>query len=137
MSDKSPIFDVRNYGIENTTGVTGVLSRLWRTILMQAGFTPTKYDISLRNASDRAKVQLSADKSGNNRLAKTMSVANLRRELESPTMTWKVFIKGLRVLKVIKFNLSVKLTFSTGKETVHEVDIDLGKPIDYNELTGL
>lgn len=130
--DKSPIFDNQNYGVSNTIGVTGILSRLWRTVLLETEITPGQYDLLLREASTRAR-QLSND----SRLSKTLSVANLRRELDSPSITWKVFVKGLRILRLTKITLAIKVTHSTGVEKWHSVDVDLGGPVNKNEFTGV
>ncbi len=130
--NKNPIFGDRNYGISETVGITGVLSRLWRVILMNLGMKPESYEMSLLETSKRAKQYANSD-----RLSKTMGIANLRRELDSPTMTWKVFVKGLRIIRVVKVTLSVNLTFSTGVETTHSVDVDLGGHPNINEFTGI
>ncbi len=45
---------------------------------------------------------------------------NLNKEFTRGNMTWKVFCKGLMFLQVVKFKISIDLTFATGRTTHHE-----------------
>lgn len=51
---------------------------------------------------------------------------NLRKELLRPVMTWKVFCKGLRFLKVKRFSVIIRLYHANGSTTDHERHIQLG-----------
>ena len=57
---------------------------------------------------------------------------NLIRELSRPDMTWRVFLKGIRLLRPIDIHLEVHLRWSRKKVTIHgftmrltDIEIDL------------
>jgi hypothetical protein len=51
---------------------------------------------------------------------------NLRKELMRPVMTWKVFCKGLRFIKIKRFSIIIRLYHSNGIVTDHEKHVQLG-----------
>ncbi len=121
----------REYLISHTRGIGGILARLYRTILRDLNMRPSLFQTLLYTANIQAKEALSSSMRNNNisstRIAKYFTPGNLRRELEQPEMTFKVFMKGLRLLQVKKVKFSVQLTLSNGKETVHATEVDLGE----------
>jgi hypothetical protein len=44
---------------------------------------------------------------------------NLNKEFTRGNMTWKVFCKGLMFLQVVKFKITLDLTFGNGRHTTH------------------
>jgi hypothetical protein len=124
MSPKHEIDNIltsQDYGISKTKGIGGILARLYRQILMDLQVRPNRFNLLLKEASDNAK-QTITDKS----VSKYFTAGNLRRELEKPEMTFKVFMKGVRLLKVVNFKICLELTFASGKKTIHSTDVNLG-----------
>ena len=58
---------------------------------------------------------------------------NIIKELKSPGKTWKSFCRDLQCLRVMRFEISIKLTFFGGKTSVHSRLVDLSDQIDVNE----
>lgn len=55
---------------------------------------------------------------------------NIKKELFSPKMTWKVFIKGLVLLDVSEFIFAVRLDHRRGDSTIHRRSIILDQMTD-------
>ena len=115
------ILTSQNYGVDETKGVQGILARLYRQVLMDLNVNPNRFQILLTEAALNAKRSV---KNGN--VSKYFTVGNLRRELEKPAMTFKVFMKGIKLLKVSKLKISIELTHASGKRSLHETSVDLG-----------
>ena len=62
---------------------------------------------------------------------KSSARGNLRKELLRPVMTWKVFCKGLRFLKIKRFTIIVQLHHANGITTEHKKEVQLAD-IDVN-----
>jgi hypothetical protein len=116
-------------GITETRGIGGIVARLWRTILSDLNIRPGKFELLLTEFIINAKSKVADD-----RVSKLFTRGNLRRELERPTMTIKVFMKGIKMLRVTKFKIAVELEFSNGKKTLHSTSVDLGEPKTVNDL---
>lgn len=54
---------------------------------------------------------------------------NLKKELFTNKMSWKTFIKGLKVINPLKVTFTVTIRFRT-KETIHSVELDLSGDVD-------
>lgn len=108
-------------GITETRGIGGILARLWRTILSDLNMQPGQFELLLSDFITNARRKIP-----DNRVSKLFTRGNLRREFEKPTMTFKVFMKGMKLLKVRKLRLAVELEFSTKRKTLHQVSVDLG-----------
>lgn len=108
--------------ITEARGSGGILVKLWRTILKEE-----KVDASgrLQSLLTDYVFELKAG-AKENRYIKTVSVGNLRREFERSTMTIKVFLKGLKMLKARHVKFSVELTWRSGKKSSYSTDVDLG-----------
>jgi len=107
--------------ISETRGIGGILARLWRQINLDLGIGGNKFEILLTDFIAAAKRGIPA-----HRVSRHFTRGNLRRELEKNTMTFKVFVKGLRFLKITKLRLVVELTHASGRKTVHQTEVDLG-----------
>ena len=117
-----PMLNKPGGGIDETRGVGGILARLWRTILYDKNIKPSYFELLLNEFIIKAKRRIP-----DNRVSKLFTRGNLRREFEKPTMTFKVFMKGLKLLNVKKVTFAVKLEYSSNKEpTLHQTIIDLG-----------
>lgn len=104
-----------------TRGTGGILAKLWRLIVLDEGVGGNKFEILLTDFIASARRTIPA-----NRVSRYLTRGNLRRELEKPTMTFKVFMKALRLLKARKVRFAVEITHSSGRVTLHGVDVDLG-----------
>jgi len=56
-----------------------------------------------------------------------------RRELLNPTMTWKVFLKGLKFLKVTNIIMSVTMFRDDSKTTIHEYEFAISDELVKDE----
>lgn len=108
-------------GISATRGIGGILARLWRQILDDLQVKPNKFELLLSDFINSAKRGVPE-----HRISRHFTRGNLRRELEQPTMTFKVFIKGMKFLKVVRIRFVVELEHSGGRKTLHETAVDLG-----------
>ena len=108
--------------ISEARGSGGILVKLWRNILKQEKVDEKgrlqsllmDYVFELKNGAKE------------NRYIKALSIGNLRREFERPTMTIKVFLKGLKMLKVRHVRFSVECTWKSGRKATYYTDVDLG-----------
>ena len=107
-------------GISETRGIGGVLARLWRTIMLDLNISPNRFETLL------SEFIMNARRQSDNRIAKLFTRGNIRREFERPTMTFKVFMKGLKLIKVKKVRIAVELEFNSGRKTLHQTSVDLG-----------
>ena len=103
-----------------TKGVGGILAKLWRVVLFDLKVSDTRFEHLCMNYVANARKNLQ-----DSRVANFFNRGNLRRELAKPTMTWKVLIKGLKVLEFGSMELSVKLTHRSGKVSIHSVIVDV------------
>lgn len=53
---------------------------------------------------------------------------NLRKELLNKYMSWRVFCKGLRFIKIKRFTLTIRAEYSKGEIKEHSVSVDLNLP---------
>lgn len=124
--DIDRILNKEDYGIGETTGVNGVLARMYRTILKNIKLPAYRFHSLLSEYADKEKAFLEQSGNTDHKMARLLMPSNVRRELEKEKMTFKVFIKGLRILKVKKVIFTCTLINQSGKETSHTVDVDLG-----------
>ena len=114
--------------ITKTAGAGGVLSRLWRQMLMDMGIGPVHYDMLLQRYVTDPRNGIP-----NNRKDQTSARGNIVKELAKPHMTWKVFCKGLRYLSIVKFELIIKAYHYDGRTSSHKTQIGLGAVQDIKE----
>ena len=89
-----------------------VLASLFRTVLMDLGITAIRFEKLLDRYIIQAKLPNNVKEASSQR-------GNLRKELLKTTMSWKVFIKGLMFLNVIKFDITIRLYHPAGRVTEH------------------
>ncbi len=110
-------------GVNNTRGIGGILASLWRQILRDRAISPNRFEILINDFINNAKRGIPE-----HRLSRHFTRGNLRRELEKPTMTFKVFMKGMKFLKVSRITFAVELHHASGEKSLHQRVIDLGNP---------
>ena len=97
-----------------------ILASFFRTILFDIGIETGKFNILLEKYIKRAHLPNSTAGSSSTR-------NNLKKELLKPTMSWKVFIKGLVFLNIKKFELTIVLHHSNHHRTTHTKVVSLVK----------
>lgn len=107
--------------VEPVRGIGGVLAGLWRNILIDLPVKPMQFEVFLNDFVEHAKRSVPES-----RVSKHFTRGNLRREFSKPTMTFKVFIKAMRFLKIKHITINVELKHSNGKRTIHQTAVDLG-----------
>jgi hypothetical protein len=114
---------LRSYdkGLSKTFGPNGVLSRLWRQILYDLGIGPNQFNLLMHD-------YLSDPRNGvpNNKKDQTSMRGNMSKELWKPQMTWKVFLKAMRFLQLVKITFTVEAHHANGRITLHSTDVNLG-----------
>ena len=108
-----------NRCVSHTRGVGGILARLWRIILFETNVNVSNFENLCGNFVLRARRGL-IDANVKNYFNK----GNLRRELAKPSMTFKVFVKALKVLEVVSFTITIELQHRRGKITTHSTKVD-------------
>lgn len=104
MKDRQTIKEVlkdQNKGIEKTENL---LSRLFRTILYNLNITYPLFENDFRRYLHDPYNGVQDDPTARNNHR-----GNVMKELASPSMTWSVFLKGLRVLGVTEFEIVLNI----------------------------
>ncbi len=101
-------------------GVGGVLTHLFRTILMELGIGLLEFNQATLQYILKARREQIA-----NKVASYFNRSNIYREMSKPAMTFKVFMKALKIIGVTHLSLSVNLT-RKGRVTTHTVSVSLG-----------
>ena len=125
--DVVELFQSPDRKLNETKGTGGILAKLWRSILFEQGIPLRQFEYLCTQFVIHARRGITDTK-----VANYFNRGNLRRELMKPAMSFKVFMKALRVLQVVKFDLSVKLYFRTGKTSIHNVTVDLSTPHEFD-----
>lgn len=118
--------------LDEDTGqsISAVMSHLWNHIRTAQEYTPEQFDQHLSDfiATERKKIK---DK----RIAKLFTKGNVKRELEKPTMTFKVFIKGLRVISVKRVKVFVNIERSRAQQDkIHYfTQVNFNSDTDFDE----
>ncbi|EKD22615.1 MAG: hypothetical protein ACD_84C00038G0012 [uncultured bacterium] len=108
-------------GVTKTSGANGVLSRLWRQMLLDLNVGPARFGSLLQEyiLDPRNGVP-------NNKKDQISTRGNLTKEFTRPHMTWKVFCKGLRFLNITKVKFIVEATHGNGRTTIHSTNVNFG-----------
>lgn len=123
QNDLQRILQDGKAGIYRVSGTGGILAELLRRIWLNNKFTLQSLENLLEDF-----VRLARKETESHSLKKSLNKGNLRRLLGSPKLTWRSFVTALRVLRVVKFEISITLYFrgrSTPAEPV-KVVVDLG-----------
>jgi hypothetical protein len=117
-------------GISKTSGANGVLSRLWRQILVDLNIREARFGELLQ-----AYVLDPRNAVPNNKRDQISTRGNLNKEFGRPQMTWKVFCKALKFLNIAKIEFVINATHTNGKLTSHSTLVNLGRVIT-SEVNG-
>ena len=122
--DLKALFADDKKGIEEVKGPGGVLAYIVRSIWIKAGTRLGDLDHSI------TRFILNARRSSENKsVANYFNRSNLRREISKPAMTWKVFLRSLRVMEIASFKLIIEIRFSNRfkPDVTIPLVVDLGK----------
>jgi hypothetical protein len=108
-------------GITRTHGVGGVLPRLFRQILADRNIKFPQWGILMHDFLTDAR-----NDPPKNKKDQTSMRGNLTKEFTRPQMTWKVFCKALRFLKVVKIDIAIRAYYEDGRESVHSTSVNFG-----------
>lgn len=98
--------------------VDQVISTLFHDILFQLSINTRRFNELIRDYIIRANIPTNLKEVSNTR-------GSLKKELMKPSMSWKVFNKGMLFLNVSRFDIGVKLYHTNGKVTTHYRSVNL------------
>src|SRR5699024_8483024 len=101
------------------------LARLFRTILKDHQVGYDQFSKSITNYLNREQMNAPRSKKDQSR-----EKGNLVKELSGNSLTFKNFIKGLRVLNPVSAELTITLKWRRGTETVHNIVMNIQDPND-------
>lgn len=107
-------------GVSQTSGPNGILARLFRTILFDENITPFKYMDLMDSFTKETKSGVPI-----NRVDLTSWRGNITKELSNDRISWKVFCKGLRFLRIIRLEFSLRAIWHDGHISKHSTSVDL------------
>lgn len=106
-----------NFDIQPSHGTEGVLARLFKVICYditgQRGITLIQWN---KLIADYIR-----NLDGSNTLDRMSVRGNSNKEFRRTSMTWKVFLKGLRILKFLCFNFTVDAELEDGKVVTAQI----------------
>ena len=107
-------------GIGRTSGPNGILAGLFRTILYDEDITPFKY-------MDLMSSFIRENQSGIpvNRVDLTSWKGNLTKELSNDRISWKVFCKALRFLRILRVEFKITAYWQDGHVSSHVRHVEL------------
>lgn len=115
------ILSAPDKGASKTPGINGVLSRLFRLLMIDMKIDAMRWG-SLMNAY----IKDARNDIPNNRRDQTSIRGNLTKEFARPQMTWKVFMKAMRFLQVSNVKITIEVTHSSRPNpTLTSVNIPL------------
>lgn len=125
--------DGKKFGVGQPSGVTGILVRLFRTMLNDLGINGIKWN---RLMEEYLRIELievekkRRQKKGLpplvlgehfeiNRRDRTSVRGNVNKEFNRKIMTWKVFCKAMRFFKLRRFKIIILAEHENGRITEH------------------
>jgi hypothetical protein len=110
----------KDKGVGKTFGMNGTLSRLFRQMLLDLEIGPERFGSLMTDYLRDPKHRISK-----NRKDITSARGNLGMALAQPSMTFKVFCKGLKFLKIVKIEIGIRAYYSSGRESFHHTSMTL------------
>lgn len=126
-------------GIGKTSGIAGVLSRLFRIMIQDLQITPTRWRVLMDDYVMMQMQHFSAAQ--NNQRDRTSIRGNMNKEFLRSRMTWKTFCKAMMFFQIRRFKIIIIAEHESGRITEHSAVVDYGtvnkKLVDeqYVELT--
>lgn len=106
--------------VAKTHGSKGLLSKLWRIILLDNKVSHYKFSMLMDHfLNDSSNQALDTPKERfNNR-------GNLNKEFSNAQMSWKVFCKCMKFMQFTELRLTLEAKHHDGKTTTHKVMVNL------------
>lgn len=108
-------------GVGSTSGITGVLAGLFRKMLLDLNINGMKWSHLM---DEYVQVESQIHNKDNKR-DKTSIRGNLNKEFIRGRMTWKVFCRGLMLLKIRRFGIIIIAEHENGRKTSHSSIVDI------------
>jgi hypothetical protein len=105
-------------GVGSSSGVSGVLSRLFQQICFDLNVLPYRWRYLLTRYVD-AEV-----KNFDNCRDRSSVRNNLNKEFLRPRMSWKVFCKAMMFLDFVGFEIQIHAKHRNGQVTIHRTVVD-------------
>lgn len=106
-----------DYDDRKVGSATGILSRLWRIMLAELNINNDNYPMLMTKYLDKRL------KAGNRNVRALNTLrGNLNRQLAMPNMSFNVFLRALRVLRVDWLKIDITIGRG-GKKTMHSIEV--------------
>lgn len=96
----------------------GILSRIFRQVLVELAVTPTLWNQLMNKYLDDARNRVPRTSKG-----RSSTRGNLSKELRKVDMTWGNFEKAVRFLNPISAEFSITMKWRGGKSTKHSFSV--------------
>lgn len=113
MSNLRKMLALKDKGAEQTNSV---LAKLMRKIMISINMTPEKVEENNRLWMDNPRNEIPDDSGKRSSFA-----GNIRKEIERPTMTWRVFEKLIRWTRPTKATFVCMLEHRDGTKSVNQI----------------
>lgn len=125
----SDMLNRHDRGVGRRSGVTSVLSNLFRSMIWDLGVTPQVWRMNMdRYVASEVEKQKQQSTSGeigrNNKRDRTYIRGNLNKEFMRTRMTWKVFCKAMAFLQLRSFRVVIMAMHQDGRITEHSCLVD-------------
>lgn len=117
-------------GVAQSGGIDSVLAVLFQKILLDLRIRENQFHRLMESFLMNPRNARIGDVKDRSRAR-----GNLKKELFKNTMTWRVFIKGMRFLNIPRFELVIRLHHRNHTMTEHNIVValdELGEP--YNDI---
>jgi len=114
------MLDDPNKEVAKTHGAKGLLSKLWRLVLLDNKISHYKFSNLMDHYLNKQTNQAmdSPEKRFNNR-------GNLNKEFSNSQMSWKVFCKCMQFMQFSEIRITLDAKHHDGKITTHQVRLNL------------
>jgi len=107
---------------------TGVLGKLFSVICRDLGVTESLMNDRIQQYINNPVNGVPADNK-----ARSSERGNIMKDLAAPDMTWKKFLKFLRIMTPKHVRFEVHLGWRNNLETVHSLRVDMAHLKEYGE----
>lgn len=116
-SEATRISHLFDYDDRRVGSATGILSRIWRIMLAELNINNDNYPMLMTRYLDKRL------KPGNKNVRAVNTLrGNLNRQLAMPNMSFNVFLRALRVLRVDWLRIDITIGRG-GKKTQHSIEV--------------
>ena len=115
------MLDDPNKEVAKTHGEKGLLSKLWRIILLENKISHYKFS----NLMDHFLNSQSSQAEDDDPKVRFNNRGNLNKEFSNTQMSWKVFCKCMKFMQFTEFRITIEAKHQDGKVTVHQTMLNL------------